>query len=178
VDDALSVGLILPQDLEEVEFWRRVVVQVSQRHKRLAPEQFQPTVIRAFIDWQVRDLLETTRNNLRRERIRCIADVRAFPGTLVAFGPEMVTLRAGLEAFLHRRVYHHYRVQRMAVKGARVIQALCTEFCRAPLLLPDRYSRRIPVQGLERTVCDYVAGMTDRYAQDDYLRLFQPYAGV
>jgi dGTPase len=66
----------------------------------------------------------------------------------------------------------------MAAKGARIVQALCNEFCSAPHLLPERYSRRIGQGGPHRTVCDYVAGMTDRYAQDEYLRLFQPYTPV
>jgi dGTPase len=62
----------------------------------------------------------------------------------------------------------------MAEKGARVVRALCAEFCRAPLLLPERYRQRVAEHGLQRSVGDYVAGMTDRYAQDEYLRLFDP----
>jgi dGTPase len=178
VDDALSVGLITPDDLAEVAFWRKAVEQVRQRHGRLGPEQFQPTVVRWFIDWQVGDLLEHTLGRLRQERIRRVEDVRAHPDTLVGPGPEAQALKAEMEQFLHRRVYRHYRVQRMAAKGARIVGQLFAEFCRAPQLLPERYSRRIRDGRPERTVCDYVAGMTDRYAQDEYLRLFQPYSIV
>jgi dGTPase len=66
----------------------------------------------------------------------------------------------------------------MAVKGGRIIRQLFAEFCRTPRLLPERYSRRVGDQLPERIVCDYVAGMTDRYAQDEFLRLFQPYTIV
>jgi dGTPase len=90
----------------------------------------------------------------------------------------MRALKAELEAFLRRRVYNHYRVQRMAVKGGRIVRQLFDEFCRVPRLLPERYSRRIGGGRPERTVGDYIAGMTDRYAQDEYLRLFQPYTVV
>jgi dGTPase len=86
-------------------------------------------------------------------------------------------LKAELEAFLSKKVYQHHRVQRTAVKGARFVQQLFAEFCRRPLLLPDRYRRRIEGRP-ERVVCDYVAGMTDRYAQDEWLRLFEPYTPV
>jgi dGTPase len=178
VDDALSVGLITPEDLARVEIWRRAVERVEARHGRLGAEQFQPTVVRALIDWLVSDLLEHTRQRLRQERIRAVADVRAYPGTLVAPGPEVKSLKAGLEAFLHERVYRHHRVQRMATKGARFVREMFAEFCRTPQLLPERYSRRIGSGGPQRVVCDYVAGMTDRYAQDEYLRLFQPYTIV
>jgi dGTPase len=178
VDDALSVGLVSPEDLGEVALWRQLVAEVRRRHGDLGPEQFQPTVVRALINWQVTDLLENTLRRLRQEKIASVADVRAFSGRLVESGPQMHELRAELEDFLRRRVYRHYRVQRMAVKGGRVVQALFSEFCRAPQLLPDRYGRRIGTSGPQRTVCDYVAGMTDRYAQDEYLRLFQPYTAV
>ena len=87
-------------------------------------------------------------------------------------------MKADLERFLHQRVYRHYRVIRMQTKGRRFIGALFSEYCRVPQQLPDRYARRALAGALERTVCDYIAGMTDRYAQDEYLRLFQPYTGV
>jgi dGTPase len=179
IDDALGAGLVTPDDLQEAAFWRRTVERVRQRHRALGPEQFQPTVVRALIDWQVADLLEQTRERLRRHRVRTAEDVRRAPDRLVAAGPEVEGLKQELEAFLRRRVYRHHRVMRMAAKGRRVLHALFAEFCRSPELLPERYGRRARVGGqLERTVCDYLAGMTDRYARDEYLRLFQPDAGV
>jgi dGTPase len=178
IDDALSVGLIAPADLDEVAFWRRVLEQVRQHHGELAPEQFQPTMVRHLIDWQVRDLLDHTRQRLRQEHIRTVADVRDAPHVLVEPSADMRALKTELEEFLRRRVYNHYRVQRMAVKGGRIVRQLFDEFCRVPRLLPERYSRRVGDKRPERTVCDYVAGMTDRYAQDEFLRLFQPYTIV
>jgi len=178
VDDALSVGLITPDDLGDVAFWRQTLERVRQRHGELGPEQFQPTVVRGLIERQVTDLLEHTLRRLRERRIRSVEDVRRCPEVLVAPGPEMAALKAELERFLNQRVYQHYRVQRMAAKGRRIVTELFAAFCRAPQLLPPRYGRRIGSGPPQRTVCDYVAGMTDRYAQDEYLRLFQPYAVV
>ena len=178
VDDALSLGLIETKDLDEVPFWKQTVERVRARHKNLGPLQFQPTVVRALIDWQVSDLLEQTRKQLRQERIGSVADVRAAGKVLVAPGPEMRALKAGLEAFLHQRVYQHHRVMRMAVKGSRFLRQLFEEYCRHPAQLPGRYARRIGEAPPQRVVCDYLAGMTDRYAQDEYLRLFQPYTPV
>jgi dGTPase len=191
VDDALSLGLIRFEDLQEVPFWSQSVAQVKGRFGELAPEQFQPTMIRTLINCQIGDLLEQTHQRLRAERIESVEDVRNFPELLVTFGPQMRALKAGLEKFLHQRVYQHYRVQRMTHKGRRILQALFSEFRAAPELLPTRYNRRIGSAAAtccaqqaaaaptpERVVCDYVAGMTDRYAQDEYLRLFQPYTAV
>lgn len=175
IDDALGLGLIALSDLEAVPFWRKAADQVREKYASIGPLQFQPAVVRALIDWQVTDLLATTRQRLAAERIQTLADVRACSRVLVAPGEEVRHLKAELERFLHREVYRHWRVMRMKVKGQRLLQAMFTEFCRMPCLLPDRYGKRIESEGLERVVCDYLAGMTDRYAQDEYLRLFQPY---
>jgi dGTPase len=177
IDDALGAGLIVLDELQEVDFWRRTSEKARRHHPRMKPEQFQPTVVRALINWQVTDLLEQTHAHLRKERIQSVDDVRGHEGPLVGPGQEVLQLKTGLEEFLHQKVYHHYRVMRMAVKGARILRLLFEEFCRTLELLPERYARKakdLP----HRTVCDYLAGMTDRYAQDEYLRLFQPYATI
>src|SRR3984893_18212161 len=95
VDDALGVGLITFEDLSAVEFWRRAVERVKQRHPELSPIQLQPTVVRALIDWQVTDLLEHTRKRLRQEQIRTVEDVRASRGRIVEPGPEVRELKTG-----------------------------------------------------------------------------------
>lgn len=177
IDDALSAGLITLDELREVDFWRRSSELSYSRHPNMGPEQFQPTVVRALINWQVTDLLEHSQARLQRERIRNVEEVRRFGHPLVGPSQQVKMLKAGLEDFLHRKVYRHHRVMRMAVKGARILRLLFDEFCRSPELLPARYARKAQDQ-LQRTVCDYLAGMTDRYAQDEYLRLFQPYTGV
>lgn len=178
VDDALSIGLITLDELNEVAFWKQAVERVRQTHSSLGPLNFQPTVVRELVNWQVTDLLANTRGNLQRERIGSVEDVRRASHVLVMPGTEILALKKELETFLHKRVYRHYRVMRMAHKGQRVLESLFTEFRRHPDQLPARYFQRIESCPLERVICDYLAGMTDRYAQDEYLRLFQPYMPV
>jgi dGTPase len=174
VDDALTAGLVTVEDLAEVPFWKQVANQIHERHPGIGRVQFQPAVVRALINWQVTDLLECTRQNLRAQHIRTVEDVRLCALPIVDFGPEVRELRSGLEAFLKERVYRHYRVLRMAHKGQRMVRLLFEEFCRQPDELPDRQRERARQGPVEQAVCDYLAGMTDRYAQDEYLRLFQP----
>jgi dGTPase len=177
LDDALSIGLISQDELADVPFWARAVERVRAQHRHILPEQFQPAVIRTLIDWQVTDLLEHTVLNLKAQHICSVAQVRAAP-ILVGPGAEVAGLKTELERFLKERVYRHYRVMRMANKGQRILQLLFEEYCRRPEQLPTRYAARAQRVALEQTVCDYLAGMTDRYAQDEYLRLFQPYTPV
>jgi dGTPase len=179
LDDALSLELISVAELESVAFWTEAVERARARHGQLDPEQFQPAVVRALIDWQVTDLLEHTRQRLRQGRVSTVEEVRAADGPLVGPGPAVQALKADLEDFLHESVYRHHRVLRMASKGKRIVQALFDEFRRQPELLPQRYYHRAQQEeNVPRVVCDYLAGMTDRYAQNEYRRLFQPFTDV
>ena len=174
VDDALSVGLISLEEVAEVPFWCEAVERVKAEHAVVKAEQFQPTVIRQLIGWQVLDLLETTGKNLRDENILSVADVRKCARLLVTPSAAVRHLKAELERFLHERVYRHYRVMRMAYKGQRMLKEMFETFRQHPRTLPPRY-QQLAMQGVrEQVVCDYLAGMTDRYAQEEYLRLFQP----
>ncbi len=174
VDDALSVGLVQMSDLEAVPCWQEAAGRSRAKHPTLGQLQFQPTIIRALIDWQVTDLLEQTRAHLAEQQIRTVADVRAGAKTLVGLSPGVMQLKAGLEAFLRQRVYQHERVLRMAAQGRRMLQMLFEEFRKRPEQLPERYRILAKQESAERVVCDYLAGMTDRFAQAEFLRLFQP----
>lgn len=178
VDDALALGLVTYEDLEPVEIWQLALERAHQRHRDIGPEQLRSTVLRTLMDWQITDLLEHTLDRLRTHQVKSVDDVRAAPVVLVDQGPEVARLKLGLEEFLCQRVYRHHRVQRMAVKGGRIVSELFQEFCRNPQLLPPRYGRRALGGEVPRTVCDYLAGMTDRFAQEEYLRLFHPFTIV
>ncbi len=178
IDDALGLGLINLDDLHEVTFWQLAYERARQKHHQIGPLQIQATIVRGLINWQVSDLLEHTEKRIQQEGIQTIQDIRNHSAHLVEPGAHVRKLKKELEQFLTERVYRHHRVLRMAHKGRRIIKSLFEEFCRNPQILPDRYYQRTRKDGVERTVCDYMAGMTDRYAQDEYLRLFQPYHAV
>ena len=93
---------------------------------------------------------------------------------IVAQGAEVKRLKGELETFLHENVYRNYRVMRMACKGQRIVKAIFDEFYTWPQQLPPRYRDRALAGDRQRTICDYLAGMTDRFAQDEFARLFQP----
>ena len=138
------------------------------------------------------DLLDETARRVADARPNDVADVRAA-AALVGFGPDVTRMKRGLEQFLRERVYRHHRVLRMTANGKRILKMLFDEYAKAPELLPERHLRRWagadavagppadpPLPGrrrvphLEVVVGDYLAGMTDRFAQQEYRRLFQP----
>jgi dGTPase len=191
-DDALGIGLINPGDLNEVAVWVRAASAVRRRYTNLSGDAHRTAVIRELIAWQVNNLIEETSQRLISQDIRTMADVRAAKTALIGFGPELIALKAGLSQFLYEQVYRHHRVIRMADKGQRILRELFAEFMRRPELLPERYQARWarspsgirqrggesvipPEPSLQRVVADYLAGMTDRFARQEHLRLFHPH---
>ena len=87
-------------------------------------------------------------------------------------------LKCEMDEFLGDRLYRHYRTLKMAEKAKRFITEIFEEYMRNPRQLPPRFQERLPGEGRERVICDYVAGMTDRYCQDEYKRLFHPFERV
>jgi dGTPase len=193
-DDALGLGFITLEELSRVEFWAHAAERVHAHTPGLSGGPLRVAVVRELLAWQVADLLEETAARLAAGGVRSVADVRAAPGPLVGFTPGVRALKAGLERFLRERVYKHHRVLRMTANGKRILEALFAEYARSPELLPEKHLRRWsgadaaigpPPPGwvttartrldcLPQVVGDYLAGMTDRFAQLEYRRLFLP----
>lgn len=176
IDDALEIGFVTTDDLREVDFWQRTATRVLAHYPNLSGKPLRTAVVRELLAAQVNDLIEETERRLNRETPRSVQDVRLAETPLVGLSLEMELLKRGLERFLRDRVYRHHRVLRMTANGKRILRLLFEELVRTPELLPERpfgrWSRRDG--SLERIVADYLAGMTDRYAQQEYRRLFHP----
>ena len=195
-DDALGLGFISLEELNGVEFWARATERVHRHTPGLAGHPLRVAVVRELLSWQVTDLLEETTRQLADANVHSVDDVRNAGEWLVGFTREVEEMKATLERFLQDRVYKHHQVLRMTANGKRVLQALFGEYARRPELLPEKHLRRWtgagsiigppppewvtaarkPLDCLERVVGDYLAGMTDRYAQLEYRRLFLPSA--
>jgi dGTPase len=193
-DDALGLGFITLEELRQVEFWERAAERVSLHTPGLGGNSLRTAIVRELLAWQVTDMLEETSRRLAAANVRLVDDVRNAKDVLVGFSPEVRKLKAGLERFLRARVYCHHRVLRMTANGKRILQALFEEYVKSPQLLPEKHLRRWtgadtiagppppdwrtanrqPLSSLERVVGDYLAGMTDRFAQLEYRRLFLP----
>jgi dGTPase len=197
IDDALGLGFVTLDDLKEVEFWQETVDRVRAAHPTLSGHPLRTAVGRELLARQVTDLLEETARRLDEHHVRSLADVRGACRPLVANSPAVERMKTDLERFLRERVYRHHRVLRMTANGKRILRALFDEYVKAPELLPERHLRRwagadavagppagpplpgrVRLGSLERVVGDYLAGMTDRFAQHEYRRLFHPSADL
>jgi dGTPase len=190
VDDGLAAGLITLAELDSVGLWRRVAA--AREFASLEHARYQG--VRALINAQVLDLVETTAGHLQDWNVSSSDDVRCASAPAAALSEEMTVLNDELRQFLFDHVYQHYRVQRMGIKAKRVLTQLFESLTGEPGQLrpglflpdfrqlqdsahPDSQATRVATDDLSRVhraVCDYLAGLSDREALSEHARLFDP----
>ena len=178
LDDGLTSGLIKESDLEDLEIWKKINRKIDQKYAKINLNCRKYLIIRGLIDLQVTDLIRHTQSEIRRLKIKKYTDPYKTGFKIVAFSKEVKELRKPLRQFLMQKLYHHYRVMRMSIKAKRFIRELFSEYIKRPQQMPSEIQLKIPKEGVKRVVCDYIAGMTDRYALDEYKKLFNPYEKV
>ncbi|MCP4253020.1 MAG: deoxyguanosinetriphosphate triphosphohydrolase [Candidatus Scalindua sp.] len=178
IDDSLKAGLITESGLQEVELWRYAKEKVGEQYSNLTNEMENIHTIKYLIDMEVTDLITHTQFMLEEMKIKTADDVQMCKERLVSFSPDISKKKLELQEFLQQNAYSHYRVVRMADKAKRFVEELFNAFIENPMQLPPEYQKWIEEAGLYQGVCDYIAGMTDRFAQDEYLKLFYPYERV
>ncbi len=175
IDDGLKAGYITLKDLEEVELWQQTYLMIGGKFPGLDDKRHILQTISYLIGDLMHDLITTTTKNLQNHNISTLEDIRQQPKNLVSLSPRMSELNQQLKKFLYRRLYRHYKVERMRVKAERFLTLLFENYTENPPLLPERHQQRFEKYGTERVICDYIASMTDRYAQDEYKRLYEPF---
>lgn len=178
LDDSLKAGIITDDDLQTVDLWRETQKKVKQKYAIYDPGIVIAQTIKTLINLEVTDLIENTMSRIQREGVKTVQDVRDYPGLIVSFSASLSEQKKTLQEFLFKNVYQHYRVIRMADKAKRFLEELFVAFIKNPKQLPIEYQKWIEEAGLYQAVCDYIAGMTDRFAQDEYKKLFYPYERV
>jgi dGTPase len=177
VDDGLSSGMFTVEQIRSVALFR--VAHEAALGRGISDERLaRHEVVRRIIDRCTRDLIATTQDRIAEARIGSVADARLAGRRLVAYSPEMAERVRELKEFLRREMYRHYRVVRMGDKAGRILRDLFASFVGEPAQLPPRFQERVAAAGLHRVVCDYIAGMTDRFALDEHRKLFDPLVKV
>lgn len=177
LDDGITSGLIKERDLMQIDIWKGASEWVK-KHYISANEQVKKyQIIRRLINAQVTDLVYETERNIKRYKIETVEDIKKLPHKIVSFSEKLDDQRKPLREFLVKNLYHHYRVVRMSDKAKRFIKALFDVYLERPEQLPPSTQVRLE-EDLYRGICDYIAGMTDRFALDEYKRLFEPYERV
>jgi len=179
VDDGLRAGLITIEQLDEVRLFQQQYEIVISQYPALTMRRIIHEVVRRMINCQVTDLIETSRERIAAANPRGIDEVRTAPASLIGFSATMQDFNIELKRFLRTHMYQHYKVRRMTNKADKVVITLFDAFLDDLQLLPPEYQTKVISQeqkngiaGRARVVADYIAGMTDRFAISEHVRLF------
>ena len=172
LDDGLRSGMITPNQLDGIALWEIINESIGRRRSETLDSLSRHQIIRRLINFEVTDLIQSTDRYLRRSNVKTALDVQKLPFNVAGFSEDMYRRNRELKDFLFSNLYRHYRVVRMAAKSEIIVTELFNIYQANPKTLPTEVQESIPERGLERTICDYIAGMTDRFAIDEYKRLF------
>ncbi len=173
LDDGLRSGLLSPDGLDGLKIWKTLVESVGWKGGELN-ELDRKKIIRRMIGVEVRDLIDSTDKEIQRSGVESVEGLQKLDHNVIRFSDEMSEMNRELKDFLYAKLYKHHRVIRMQVKAESIISNLFNAYIKNPLMLPDHIQDGIDSKGLKRAICDYVAGMTDRYAIDEHQKLFDP----
>jgi dGTPase len=176
LDDGLTSGLLEWDDLDKVAIWRDHAAKAWGVEPTLNREKVKYHIVRGVINELVSDLLEATEARLKKHGVKTLADIRRCPEELAGFSEKVLGRHLELKGFLFDHLYRHHRVLRIEAKSEQVIRTLFKLYEETPDILPRNTRQKIRdnANNTHRIICDYIAGMTDRFAIEEYEKLTQP----
>ena len=172
LDDGLDFHLIIPEQLAEQAAWQHSYEEVRTHFPELTGKELRSYVIRCIIDRQVQDVIATSAGLIEEAKVQSADDVRRQPRPLIRYSEALLLANRALRKFLYANLYYHPRVAGANQRACGLLRDVFEAYLAQPSLLGDSTSRRIAGDGLHRTVCDYLSGMTDRYLIEEHARLF------
>lgn len=175
IDDGLRSGILKIEQLMDLPLVGQVFRRCRERYPDISENILIHEAVRELIGLMVADVLEESRRRLQESGADSPDAVRGLDQPVVAFSDGMTESLAAVRRFLYANMYLHYKVKRMKEKGKMVVRDLFSAFLSDPMLLPTELQRDASGAGEEataRVVCDYIAGMTDRYAIEEHRKLF------
>jgi dGTPase len=173
LDDGLRSGMLTPQMLEGISLWE-ILCESFNWHGPILSDMERHRMIRHLVGLLVTDMIKQTDARLKESKVNSVKDIQKLKQNVVGYGEETQRRNRELKDFLYKKLYRHHRVVRMQVKAERIISDLFNAYRSEPAILPEHVQFFVEKRGLERTICDYIAGMTDRYAVEEHQKLFNP----
>ena len=173
LDDGLDSGLFSEKNLAcDVRVWAHAARLVKKEHGDLPDECRRYFIIRTIIDMQIRDVVETSERLICAAGVKSADEVRLFPKALVQHSLERCALNTELRDYLYKNLYYNKALHAPNQRALQLLETLFHFYLKHPKEIGGQSHRRIPKAGLHRAVCDYLAGMTDRYVVLEHKRIF------
>jgi dGTPase len=167
VDDGLSAGLITLTQLRQLAFWNMAAVRTNEQYTGLDEDQHRRITIRNLLDLQAQDVLSEGRRRLEKHNPQSIRDIMNAPERIIIFSDEMSAMLKEFSDFLYQQLYYHPAVADANSEAVELMRGLFLHYVDHPEVMGKKARSRLKSEGLTRTVCDYVAGCTDRYAIEE-----------
>jgi dGTPase len=171
LDDAVDFEILSEPQLEANTVWRSSRAAVISRYPDAREPELHKFIIRDIIDVQVRDVITTSAKSIVDAGVRSADDVRGQPSPLIRYSDELLEANSALRKFLYANVYYHPRVAEVNQRACEMLRRVFEAYVVDPARLGDAATKRIETEGLHRTICDYISGMTDRYLIEEYERV-------
>jgi dGTPase len=171
LDDAVDFEILSADQLHDTAVWRKSHESVTGRYADAHEPELHKLIIRDIIDVQVCDVIMTSAKAIAASGVESADDVRQQSTPLISYSGELLAANRELRRFLYKNVYYHPRVAEVNRRACEMLRAVFDSYVREPILLGDAATKRIEAEGLHRTVCDYIAGMTDRYLIEEHARV-------
>ncbi len=173
LDDGLDAGLLSEKNLcADVRLWREATAQVKKECGKIAEESRRYFIIRCLIDDHIKDVVHTTEKLIEASGVQSANDVRLQSRPLVRYSPDRHKLNIELRNYLYKNLYYNPAVHQPNLRAVQMLEEVFHHFLSHPEQLGQHTRKRIRREGLHRAVCDYLAGMTDRYTILEHHRLF------
>ena len=173
LDDGLRSGLLTLDMVSGLQIWKVITDNIHFAETSLS-DLDRHRFIHELTSIEVDDIVEHSEQLIQKNRIESVSDLVHMPYNIVSNSDMMIAMNRELKDFLYHNMYRHYRVVRMSAKADMILSRLFDAFLSNPKLMPSHIQATIDEKGLEVAICDYIAGMTDRYAIEQYQKLFDP----
>ena len=177
LDDGLRSGLLKTKQLQELTLWQKLKESIGWDAVEL-DDVTRHQLIRRLIGIEISDVLESTSLALEASGAQSVNELQRLPSNLVGHSEAFFKMNRVLKEFLFENMYRHFRVYRMQIKAEHILQDLFNAYAENPGILPGEVQERAKNGEFHRVICDYIAGMTDRFALDEHSRLFDPQAAL
>ncbi|TET37405.1 MAG: deoxyguanosinetriphosphate triphosphohydrolase [Anaerolineales bacterium] len=177
LDDGLRSGLLKINQLQELTLWQKLKEIIGWDADEL-DDIIRHQIIRRLIGIEISDVLESTVLALETSGAQSVDELQLHKENVVVQSESFIKMNHELKDFLFANMYRHFRVYRMQIKAEHILQNLFNAYTENPGILPAEVQERAKNGEFHRVICDYIAGMTDRFALDEHSRLFDPQAAL
>jgi dGTPase len=172
LDDGLDAELITPAQLASLEVWQEGEAEVRRHFPKLRGAELNAYVIRSITDRMVQDVIASSAARIAKAGVQSVAEVRRQSRRLIGYSPSLRSANAKLRRFLYANLYYHPQVAGVNQRACALLARVFEAYLAKPAQLGKTSAKRVKADGLHRTVCDFVSGMTDRYLIREHERIF------